>query len=403
MAKQASLRNNTAYSSGHNHGSVLRSKAQQFYSASSGGFRHGPKQERSRMQAVNTEGRREFGGQRTDDVSKQNDFTTHRMRSENVGRARPSVSLGERQSVDTGGIQDRRVAVSETRGGYQNERELFDNGIESYPRKERPVLREDNSRRSFNDENSFSNQSRSLSARNNFGRVKDVRSGGDLFVKPNSVLSVQEKSQTFNAVDVNSSGRSLSQGVEPKANDSRVVSRSGSIDRRKVQVKQTDIGVLSQAKFADKQRLLEKNKVPDLEGSRVPASAKKQAAAEICRVVGEIDYPRQRVISIDQKASAEDARNNRYAKCFSSSADEILPSSTEPQISHLDTATIGIADSVLRHSFQEGDRKGMRKVYGDFSAMDVNGKHLHARQGSDPTTQFTGARKLSTVSQDLMR
>ena len=401
MAKEVGLRNNTAYSSGYNHGNVLRSKTQQFYSASNSEFRHGPKQERSMMQVVNADRRGDYSSQRADDITKQNDFSAYRIRSENVGRARPSVSLRERQSVDTGGIQDSRIAMSETRGGVQNEKEFFDKGIESYPRKERLGLKED-SRQSYNDERTFYNQSRSLSARNDLGRVQDVRSSSQLFIKPNSELSMQDKSQTVNTVDINSSGRGLLQGVEPKTNDSRVVSRSGSLDRRKVQVKQADIGVLSQGIDVVEKRLPEpeKNKRAYLEGSKFPNSAQKQVVAAGYRGVSKVDYPRRHISSTDQKAGAQDVRNDRYAKC--SSSVDIISSSIEPQISYLDNTT-GITASVLRHSFQEGDRKGVRKMYSDLPGMDVHEKHSHTRQGSDPTTHVTGGRKLSSMSQDLMR
>ena len=403
MAEQVDFQNKTALRTGYNRDNMLRTKTQQYYNTSNSGYLDGPKQGHSRMQLGHADQWKIYGSTRPDNNVKHNGVSAYRKRSENVDRLRVNAVLGEGQLVNTGGVLDNRAGMSIPRGGVQNQKELLNKGMENYSRKETSDSR-DCSRRRVDDEHRLENPSNSLSARNHENTVPDVRSSSELIINQNS--SLQNKSESSYPIDVGFSDRKLKPGIELRSDESRIVSRSGSLDRRKVQVKQTNIGVENPAKaFVDKVSVKPReNERADREGSKLLSSTQRPTANVRYSGVRDGSTPTVKLQPADQRRDTQIERNNRYAKCFVSTGE--LATDTTPS-SQLGNHS-GIVASHLRHSFQEGDRRELRKMDSNLSnrigmIRKQSGEYLHARQGSDPTSQFSGARKLSGMSQDLMR
>jgi len=399
MAKEADFQSTVAYNLGYNGGNMLRTKAQQYYGASNSARQDGP----SRIHIVIDDRRKNYDSRQIDDNIEQSGISSHRKRSEHFDRSRFNVVLGERQSASTGGVQDNRIGMSTPRGSIQNEKQFSDKGIENCPRKERPYQRDD-CRQSFNDESSGIERSKSsLSTRNDSGRVQHMRDNSGLIIQRSSL---QNNPQNITAASV--SGRNLHKDSELITNSTQAASRSGSLERRKVQIRQSDLSVVNPARAYVGRRSPEPRRVEktELKGSQSSDSTGKQIVDVQYSSSSNASAQAVKEPFLNPNTDARLARNHRYSKSFSSTDRKVLPSA-ETQKSHLESGS-GITDSVLRRSFQEGEKKGGGKMERNLpDRIDMIRKQsteiFHQRQGSDPTSQSTGTRKLSSVSQDLMR
>ena len=399
MAKEADFQSKVAYSSGYNSGNMLRIKSQQYYGASNSARQDGP----SRIHIVIGDRMKNYEREKIDDNIEQNGISSHRKRGQHFDRLKLNVVLDERQSTSTGGVQEDRIGMSTPRGSVQNEKEFSDKGIENCSRKERPYQKDDFRLSCNDDSNGIERTSSSLSTRNDSGKVQHMRGSSELIIQRSSLQNNPQNTTTASVL-----GRNLNKDSELKSSSSQAASRSGSLERRKVQIRQADLSVVNPARAYSGRRSPEPRRVEktELEGSKSSDATGKQIAEVGFSRSSNVSAQVMKEPSLDSNTDAGLARNHRYTKSFSSTGRKVLQS-TEPQKSYLESGS-GITASVLRHSFQEGDSRGGRKMERNVPdridmIRKLSTEFVHQRQGSDPTSQSTGTRKLSSVSQDLMR
>lgn len=409
MAEQVDYQSKTAYSSGSNHGNLLRANAQRYYSMTRSEHLRGPKQQTGRvlLEYGSGRGRGEVGN--NNDIMKENGIPGFRKRSGNsrsYDNIQADVLGRERQLRGTGGDADKGDGMSINI--VPGEKKLFKG--EEHSRNERSrlllnktIIDDDKTdgntsrRKDFYSYQALGSQERYL-ARQGGQNIANHETTGS-FDPANAKLSAEGKApKTRTAFDVSKSSWNESRD-RPRTEEGRVIlSRANSTERRKVQVKikQADVDALSPTideKFADLKQ----------EGSRyqVRADSTEKRLHDTCyKGVNKIEIPN---LNRENKHT-EVKKNERYSKCRLT-----IPDSEAAKVR---SSRSGIYDGgrkgYSRHSFQMGDEKaaGNSRV-SDGSLAEKESQpleYVHERQSSDPTTNFTvSERKLANISPDLMR
>ena len=419
MAKQVDYQKKRGFETGFGHDNVLRTKAQQYYSAANSGYRYGPKQDLSRRQVGNVEGKKNWDIDRREDNGKQIEISGFRKRSgnsKNVDVIRAEAVIKDRQLYKTGGARNNRFGMSTEWDDAQNEKAILNKDSGEFSRNERQNLGQE--RQSFDDEKANGNQKSSLAAQKEFNNEADVRKPTELIIKTNLEFPSQNKSRnSASVVNFETSGGNFNQNNGRKNDEGRILSRSGSLDRRKVQVKQGDLSLRTQAKTCfDRQIVDAKSEAKsNLERSKFAEAVEKQQRNESgeeqqtdakYRGVNKIDVPRLNIGSNEPNHDDKTQRNSRYDKSFGMT--EIKHLNSDTQIPRFERR-IGDNSGFLRRSFKEGDKDFKRPSLVEKNLPErvvtirKSSEFQHIRQASDPTSQFPAARKLSSMSKDLMR